>query len=194
MCMPHHIQTLARTCALALVCICAWICLCAGMSTSASATTLTSTRDIQSLTGIQNARSTTRANIFLDAAATPAADTTISRIEVHSGTAIVSLTPPTSSGSSGLEYYQSTCSAAGQPTVTSRSSAASNSVCCRRRQNDPCAGILLTQPKTLQNVAYARFAPNCGVSIKIGSLGQKRIGANRERAKSGFPAGQLVGE
>ena len=34
--------------------------------------------------------------------------------------------------------------------------------CCRRRQNDPCAGILLTQPKTLQNVAYARFAPNCG--------------------------------
>ena len=128
MCMPHHIQTLARTCALALVCICAWICLCAGMSTSASATTLASTRDIQSLTGIQNARSTTRANSLLDAAATPAADTTISRIEVHSGTAIVSLTPPTSSGSSGLAYYQSTCSATGQPTVTSRSSAASNSV------------------------------------------------------------------
>ena len=50
--------------------------------------------------------------------------------------------------------------------------------CCRRCQNDPCAGILLTQPKTLQNVANARFAPNCGGSIKIGSLGQKRIGAN----------------
>ena len=98
------------------------------MSTSASATTLASTRDIQSLTGIQNARSTTRANILLDAAATPAADTTISRIEVHSGTAVVSLTPPTSSGSSGLAYYQSTCSATGQPSVTSRSSAASNSV------------------------------------------------------------------
>ena len=128
MCMPHHIQTLARTCTLALVCVCAWICLCAGMSTSASATTLASTRDIQSLTGIQNARSTTRANILLDAAATPAADTTISRIEVHSGTAVVSLTPPTSSGSSGLAYYQSTCSATGQPSVTSRSSAASNSV------------------------------------------------------------------
>ena len=128
MCMPHHIQTFARTCALALVCVCAWICLCAGMSTSASATTLASTRDIQSLTGIQNARSTTRANILLDAAATPAADTTISRIEVHSGTAVVSLTPPTSSGSSGLAYYQSTCSATGQPSVTSRSSAASNSV------------------------------------------------------------------
>ena len=128
MCMPHHIQTLARTYALALVCICAWICLCAGMSTSASATTLASTRDIQSLTGIQNARSTTRANILLGAAATPAADTTIARIEVHSGTAIVSLTPPTSSGSSGLAYYQSTCSAAGQASVTSRSSAASNSV------------------------------------------------------------------
>jgi|GEM_PF-1610345 len=44
------------------------------------------------------------------------------------GTAIVSLTPPTSSGSSGLAYYQSTCSATGQPSVTSRSSAASNSV------------------------------------------------------------------
>ena len=50
--------------------------------------------------------------------------------------------------------------------------------CCRRRQNDPCAGILLTQPKTLQNVSNARFAPNCGGSIKIGSLGQKRIDAN----------------
>jgi RHS repeat-associated protein len=44
------------------------------------------------------------------------------------GTAIVSLTPPTSSGSSGLAYYQSTCSATGQASVTSRSSAASTSV------------------------------------------------------------------
>jgi hypothetical protein len=37
----------------------------------------------------------------------------------------------------------------------------------------------LTQPKTLQNVAYARFAPNCEGSVKIGRLGQKRIGANK---------------
>ena len=61
--------------------------------------------------------------------------------------------------------------------------------CCRRRQIDPCAGILLTQHKTLQTVAYARFAPNFGGSVKIGRLGQKRIGVNRQSAaRSGLPA------
>jgi len=42
----------------------------------------------------------------------------------------------------------------------------------------------LTQPKTLQNVAYARFAPNCRGSVKIGKLGQKRIGANNTALNS----------
>lgn len=50
--------------------------------------------------------------------------------------------------------------------------------CYRRCQIDPCAGILFTQPKTLQTVAYARVAPIYGGSVKIGGLGQKRIGAN----------------
>ena len=54
--------------------------------------------------------------------------------------------------------------------------------CCRRRQNDPCAGILLTLPRILQNVAYARVASIYGGSVKTGSLGQKRIGANMPRA------------
>ena len=31
--------------------------------------------------------------------------------------------------------------------------------CRRRRQIDPYAGILLTQPKTLKSVAYARVTP-----------------------------------
>ena len=50
--------------------------------------------------------------------------------------------------------------------------------CCRRRQIDPCAGILLTQPKTLRNVAYNGVALISGGSVKIGRLGQKRVGAN----------------
>ncbi len=51
--------------------------------------------------------------------------------------------------------------------------------CCRRCQIDPSAGIPLTQPKTSRTVADTWVAPIYGGSVKIGSLGQKLIGANR---------------
>ena len=60
--------------------------------------------------------------------------------------------------------------------------------CCRRRQIDPCAGILLTQPKTLRNVAYNGVALISGGSVKIGSLGQKRVGANSVAEQKGMNA------
>ena len=51
-------------------------------------------------------------------------------------------------------------------------------MCCRRHQIDPPAGILLTQSKPSRTVAYTGGAPIWGGSVKIGSLGQKRVGAN----------------
>ena len=50
--------------------------------------------------------------------------------------------------------------------------------CCRRHQIDPPAGILLTQSKPPRTVSYSGVAPIWGGSVNIGSLGQKRVGAN----------------
>jgi len=38
----------------------------------------------------------------------------------------------------------------------------------------------MTETKAPRTVAYPRLAPTGGGSVKIGSLGQKRIGANKK--------------